>query len=114
LDDFEYIDTYFGSDNFIGTEVVKKYGRVVWGMSYYGQANSESIATKEVFSFLQKMLSKTKPGILLRGPKTWKQKEWSYRYKYKGSLNNFSAEEVIKYKGKKVHQAYFRGGKIES
>jgi len=113
LGGFKYIDTYFGSDNFIGTEVVKEAGKVVWGMSYYGFILGEEVNSKDIFVFLQKMLSKSKPGMLLRGPKSWKQKSWSYRYSYKGSFSNFTAHEVVKYKGRKIYQARFNGGRIK-
>ena len=111
--DFEYIDTYFGADDFVGTEVIKENGVPVWGMSYYGFIMSDRVSSEEVFKFLQKMLSKTTPGMLVRGPQSFKQKEWSYRYSYKGSFSNFTAHEVVKYKGKKIHQARFNGGIIK-
>lgn len=112
--DYEYIDTYYGSDNFVGTEIVKEKGISVWGMSYYGYFMSDKVTGEETFKFLQQMLFKTKPGMLLRGPQSFKQKEWSYRYSYKGSFSNFTAHEVVKYKGRKVHQARFNGGLIKN
>lgn len=111
--DFEYIDTYYGGEDFIGTEVIKEKGVPVWGMSYYGFIMSDRVSSEEVFKFLQKMLAKTKPGMLVRGPQSFKQKEWSYRYSYKGSFSNFTAHEVVKYKGKKIHQARFNGGRVK-
>lgn len=35
--DMVYHDTYFGSDNFMGEEIVYKGGEPIWGMNYYGR-----------------------------------------------------------------------------
>jgi Domain of unknown function (DUF5680) len=112
-DEFEYIDTYHGGANFTGFEIAKENGAPVWGMSYYGHFLSDDF-DKDAFSvFFKSMLSKTTPGILVRGPKKWKKKEWSYRYSFKGSFGDFSAEEIIRYKGKKVFQTRLNGGLIK-
>ena len=82
-------------------------------MTYYGYTLKAEFDKEYFLTFFKKMLSKTTAGILLRGPKKWKEKEWSYRYGYKGSFGNFTAEENIKYKGKKVFQTRFNGGLIK-
>jgi hypothetical protein len=112
-DKYEYIDSYFGAEYFVGIEVVKESGKVVWGMNYYGRYAANKKYNEEFPPFLKKMLSKTKAGILVRGPKSYKEKEWSYRYVYKGAFNNFTAKEVIKYKGKKIFEAVLAGGNIK-
>ncbi|MBL7021926.1 hypothetical protein ISR92_01215 [Patescibacteria group bacterium] len=111
--DYEYIDIYYGGPHFIGSEIVKEKGEPIWGMSYYGHTYDMSIDGEKFSSFLKKMISKTEPGILLRGPKKWKEKEWSYRYGYKGSVGDFTAEEIIKFKGKKVFIVKFNGGLVK-
>lgn len=111
--DFEYIDTYYGGPNFVGCEIVKEKGRPVWGMSYYGYTEDITFDNGEFMKFFKKTISKTIPGILLRGPKKCKEKEWSYRYNYKGSIGNFKSEEIIKHKGKKVFCVRFNGGLIK-
>lgn len=108
--DWQYLDQYQDQRGFIGFEVIKKKQQIFWGMNYYGQVVDEKIDLELVNSFLRQMLMKNKPGLLLRGPKSYKKKEWHYRYTYQGSLNNFQAKEIIKYKGKIIYICHFHGG----
>ncbi|MFW0862747.1 MAG: DUF5680 domain-containing protein [Candidatus Komeilibacteria bacterium] len=111
--DFEYIDIYYGAPNFVGAEIVKENNKPVWGMSYYGYTEDVPFDGEQFSKFFKKIISKTEAGMLLRGPKKWKEKEWSYRYNYKGSFGRFTAEEIVKYKGKKVFCVRFNGGLIK-
>ncbi|MCR4280246.1 MAG: DUF5680 domain-containing protein [Candidatus Komeilibacteria bacterium] len=113
VENFTYEDTYYGGAFFIGTEVVRENGRPIWGMNYYGRILNDDINRGDLFSFLREMLTRGEPGMLLRGPKKYKRKSWSYRYSYKGTLGNFTAQETIKYQGKKAYIAHLAGGSIE-
>jgi len=112
-DKFEYVDTYFGGQYFVGFEIVKEAGKAVWGMNYYGRYAANKKYDEEFSPFLKKMLSKTTSGILVRGPKSYKEKEWHYRYVYKGAFNNFTAKEIIRYQGKTIFEAILAGGNIK-
>lgn len=70
-----YHDTYFGSRDFIGEEVVCKNSEPVWGMNYYGYILSDKTDHKELYNFLRDALMKTSSSdiIPVRGPKNHQQ-----------------------------------------
>ena len=51
-----YHDTYFGSRDFMGEEVVYKAYEPVWGLNYYGFILSETTNEKELYGFLRQAL----------------------------------------------------------
>ena len=109
-----YHDTYFGTRDFIGEEVVYKDGEPVWAMNYYGFILKPEASTKEVYSILRPALMQEYSDILpVRGPKEYKEGESIYRNSVEGSLERFSGNEEIILKGDKVYNCWYHGGSIE-
>lgn len=109
-----YHDTYLGSKDFIGEEVVYKDGEPVWAMNYYGFILKPDASTEEVYDFLRQALMEDYDDILsVRGPKEYKKGQSIYRNAPEGTLDRFSGTEQIKLKGEKVYTCWYHGGSIE-
>ncbi len=111
--EFEYIDRYFGANPFIGQEIVWKDKKKLWGMNYYGKiVGQNNINPKKVYKFLKEALREVTSDLPFRGPKKFRNGDFTYENKVKGNVKEFKGEERIFYKGKKVYQLYYHGGLI--
>lgn len=109
-----YHDTYFGSRDFMGEEVVYKGGEPVWGLNYYGYILSEMTNEKELYSFLRQALMQEYSDIIpVRGPKNHQQNDWEYNNSAKGELDRFTGTEEIYRAGVLVYKCHYHGGFIE-
>ena len=120
-DYFIFHDTYFGSKDFIGEEIVYYKDKPIWGMNYYGVTlNYEqfNITPKDIYAFLRKALMAdykfdTDEHLPLRGPATFSENDYKYRVSFSGSLQYFVGTEEIFYKKELVHKVIMHGGLIE-
>jgi hypothetical protein len=111
--DLIYHDTYFGSRDFIGEEVVYKNNEPIWGMNYYGYILLEETDKQELYSFLREALMQDYSDILpVRGPKNYKKDNWEYTNIVEGELNRFAGTEEIYSAGTRLYRAYYHGGFI--
>lgn len=109
-----YHDTYFGSRDFIGEEVVYKDNEPVWGMNYYGFILSETTNEKELYGFLREALMQEYSDIIpVRGGKNYQKDDWEYTNAVEGELNRFTGTEEIYRAGVLVYKCYYHGGFIE-
>ncbi len=111
-DEFRYRDRYFGSNPFIGEEVVWQGDKIVWGMNYYGLVTSDILEPKKVYQFLKIALKKVTPEKPFRGPNNFKSDNFEYTNNCEGDINIFKGEEIIKYKNQIVYKLYYHGGKM--
>ena len=112
---FSYHDTYFGTGKFAGEEVVYVDGICVWTMVYYGASKDESLSGQIYNLCLRPALmnvGKDKDVLSLRGPKSFKNGDFTYTFSSKGDLLNFEGKEEIFFKNKKVYQLICCGGEI--
>lgn len=113
-DGLVYHDTYFGSRDFIGEEVVYESSEPVWGMNYYGYILSDKTDHKELYAFLRDALIQTYSDIIpVRGPKNHQKGDWEYTNTVEGELNRFTGTEEIYRAGILVYRCYYHGGFIE-
>lgn len=120
-DDFEYKegnltyhDTYFGSDNFIGEEIIYENEKPIWGANYYGYIQDLNFSSGQVYKFLKEALMQEYDNIIpIRGPKSFKKEEFEYRNEVKGDMINFEGEENILYNDKAVYKAFYHGGMLK-
>lgn len=113
-DDLVYHDTYFGSTEFIGEEIVYKNGRCSWGMNYYGFTLDGKISENLFDAILRPaLMSGSGDNIPVRGPKEFVNGEWKYTFNVNGNLANFTGIEEILKDGKIVCRLYCHGGFIE-
>ncbi len=109
-----YKDTYYGSEPFIGEEIVWKAGQMVWGMNYYGKCISNSVTPKEIYGFLKKAMRNIGADRPFRGPSKFEEEDWLYTDISTGSIQDFSGHEEIYFKGEKVYDLLYHGGHIKT
>ncbi len=113
-DDLIYHDTYFGSRDFIGEEIIYKNNKPVWGANYFGFILDEDVDVKEVYDFLRKALIQEYDDVIpVRGPSSFLAGDKEYRFIVEGNLSNFSAKEEILFKNKVVYRCLLHGGLIK-
>ena len=109
-----YHDTYFGSRDFIGEEIVYKDNEPVWGMNYYGYILSEATNEKELYGFLREALMQEYSDIIpVRGGKNYQNNDWEYNNSAGGELDRFTGIEEIYKAGVLVYKAFYHGGLVK-
>lgn len=107
-DDYKYIDTYLGGENFIGEEAVFYLDKPIWGMNYYGKEYE-----KFSVDFLRKaMLTVTKENPY-RGQPIFKDGDYTYICEVNGDFEHFNGTEKIYFEKKIVFECIFNGGIIK-
>jgi len=115
--DYEYLDSYFGGVDFIGSEVVYDKGIPVWGMNYYGRSIVDADAVADPDSaamgdILHAALMQPSPEAPYRGPASLKKGDCEYLCKWEGSPEDFHGEEEILRSGKRIYFLRFHGGVV--
>ncbi len=102
-DDFIYLDSYFGSNNFSGEEAVFKSGVPIWSMNYFGRVLEEEFSG----DFLKSALIKVNFDYPFRGPKYFVNNDFVYRCDFDGNINWFQGYEEILYNNNKIYELFF-------
>ena len=110
--DLEYIDSYFGSSDFIGEEIVYKSKQAIWGMNYYGKMKVETVPEGFIF-FLKEALKKIPLETPYRGPIYYKRDQFKYYCYCEGDITDFLGREIIKLNNKVIYELFFHGGEIK-
>jgi len=110
---FYYRDRYYGSDPFIGEEIVFFGNKPFWVMNYSGRCLNTTISKKEIYNFLKKCLRKVSIHNPFCGPNEYQSGGYSYTNKPKGDINNFIGAESIYYKNKKIYELKYHGGLVK-
>ena len=109
--EFKYLDSYFGSERFLGQEVVWMGKQEIWGMNYYGGLLEDAIP--EGFpEFLQKALSQVEEQNPYRGRDGYKDGDFSYHCSWTGSFEQFRGEEYVTFDGSRIYELFFHGGTL--
>lgn len=111
--DFFYRDRYYGSDPFVGEEVVFLNDEPFWVMNYAGRCFKKIIPKNEVYSFLKKCLRKVTVDSPFRGPSEYHSGDYIYKNKTKGEISNFYGEESVYYKNKRIYGLKYHGGLVK-
>ena len=112
-DGFRYIDRYYGSNPFSGSERV--YGRennLLWMMNYYGGVFSASSDPKEIYAFLKEAMLLISPEYPFRGPAELKKQNLRYENLQHGSFAHFHGVERIYDNNDEVYVLHYHGGKM--
>lgn len=112
-DEWKYRDRYFGSERFIGQELVLQDDIVIWAMNYCGGIIGDSISPEGVYVFLKKALRCIKEDRPFRGPRELQEGDFTYKNESDGTIDGFSGKEVILYRGKRVYELLYHGGRIK-
>jgi hypothetical protein len=110
--DFLYIDSYFGSSDFIGQEVVYEKQKPIWGMNYYGKMLTDEIPSGFI-KFLKSALKEVSVENPFRGPELFQQDEFTYKCSVKGGLSEFKGVEIIYLDNIEIYRLFFHGGYIK-
>lgn len=109
--DLLYIDSYVGSRNFIGEEVVWENGVAIWGMNYYGYMLVDDIPDGFI-EHLKEALRNVDPERPYRGPEIYKNGAFEYHCNSEGFIENYHGVEKIYYNSELVYKLLFHGGAI--
>jgi hypothetical protein len=111
--DFSYRDSYFGSSDFIGEEVIYNKGNPVWGMNYYGVIlQPEKIDAAEAGKMIKASLSRLYAEGRFLGGWHHQQADLTYYDTSTGDLTRFTGQEWIEKAGEKVYKLVYHGGLI--
>ncbi len=102
--DWEYHDSYAGSQWAPGSEVVLFKGQPIWRMSYQGKTveglSKEFI--EEAFGFFKKALRSFPDDMPFRGPSSFKEGDFEYIFILNGDYAYFTGREALLHKGKEI------------
>lgn len=114
-DNMLYHDTYFGTTNFIGEEVVYQDNKVLWAMNYHGITIDENLSESAMDNALRQalMLVGEDDTIPVRGPKEFINGDYKYTFEVEGDLDNFQGIETIYKNNTKIYELRCSGGLIK-
>ena len=110
---WSYNDNYFGGEPYGGREVVFYKKKPYWMMVYYGTVSDKYPDIKGLYAFLQEALRRGTLTFPWRGPKLFKKGTFTYTFNIFGSVERFTAIEVIKSGKMIVYTANFAGGLVD-
>ena len=111
--DFRMHDNFFGGEPWGGREAVFYKGKPVWIMVMYGAIDSSFNDFRSVYKFLQKSLLNQPEDLPLRGPKLFKENNFTYKNETDGALEKFSGEEIIFKQNKEIYSMKYAGGLVD-
>jgi len=106
---YEYLDSYFGGERFIGEEVLYVNKAPFWAMNYSGRVLDRNFSG----DFLKECLTAVKSDKPYRGPEILQNGNFTYHCNVKGEFDWFQGEEQIFFQNMKVYECLFHGGIIK-
>lgn len=110
--DFKLHDNFFGGEPYGGRLVVFYKNKPIWMMVYYGFV-VEGVETDSVYKVLRNALMKMPEDAPFRGPKEFKEGEFTYINNWTGNVEKYSGEEQILQGEKLVYKANYMGGLVD-
>lgn len=104
----KYIDTYLGSERFIGEEAIWVDNIPFWAMNYSGKVLDEAFSG----SFLKEVLSAVPKDNPYRGPVIYQKGDYKYHCTVNGIFEWYKGYEEIYFGDRKVYECIFHGGVI--
>ena len=104
-------DNFFGGEPYGGRTVVFYEGKPYWMMVYYGWVE-EGIQTDPIYGVLRNALKQMPEDYPFRGPKKFKDGEYTYSNSWEGEVDRFSGEEQITQGEKLIYKANYIGGLV--
>ena len=108
---YKYLDSYFGSSDFIGEEVVWYKGNVLWGMNYHGYLLADE-NVGNIVDCLKEALMNVPVSFPCRGPEKYEKNGYVYTCEHNGDLSRYTGYEKITNGIGNVYELYFHGGLI--
>ncbi|ELZ01176.1 hypothetical protein C482_08256 [Natrialba chahannaoensis JCM 10990] len=110
---WRYVDRYYGSTAFLGSEIVFFDETPVWGMHYAGEPTGYDGDDEHIYKFLREALEQAPVEMPYRGPRRYAADSFVYRTVSDGTITRFSGTERIDCEGVPVYRGRFGGGRIE-
>ncbi|TLN23796.1 XRE family transcriptional regulator [bacterium] len=111
--EFQYLDSYLGSRDFLGEEAIWFQGQPLWGMNYHGVMLVEDVPAGFA-EILHAALNAVPFEAPYRGPSEVVMNGFRYICLWHGSLERFNGYERIEHLGQPIYDLNFHGGKINS
>ncbi|MBA5764014.1 hypothetical protein H2O73_16740 [Vibrio sp. 404] len=111
---FQYLDSYFGGQDFLGQEVVYFDGKPIWAMNYYGKILQPDCydAEKAGNTVLASLRKLYQLGHFLGD--SVNETEWgTYHDNNQGDVYSFTGYEWIELLQQKVYELHYHGGLIK-
>ena len=106
---YTYLDSFFGAENFSGQEIVYKDEKPCWSMNYYGRVVEENFNG----DFLKEALLQVDEELPFRGPLFYQKGEYLYLLRIQGKIDFFQGVEEIYYQTYKVYEGFIQGGIVK-
>ena len=106
---YTYLDSFFGAENFSGQDFVYKDGKPCWSMNYYGRVIEENFNG----DFLKEALLQVDEELPFRGPLFYQKGEYLYLLRIQGKIDFFQGVEEIYYQTYKVYEGFIQGGIVK-
>lgn len=105
-------DNFFGGEPYGGRTIVFYEGKPYWMMVYYGWVE-EGVKTNSVYGVLRNALKQMPEDYPFRGPREYKEGEFTYVNNWDGEVDRFSGEEKITQGDKLIYKANYLGGLVD-
>lgn len=106
---YTYLDSFFGAENFSGQAIVYKDEKPCWSMNYYGRVVEENFNG----DFLKEALLQVDEELPFRGPLFYQKGEYLYLLRIQGKIDFFQGVEEIYYQTYKVYEGFIQGGIVK-
>ena len=106
---YTYLDSFFGAENFSGQEIVYKDEKPCWSMNYYVRVIEENFNG----DFLKEALLQVDEELPFRGPLFYQKGEYLYLLRIQGKIDFFQGVEEIYYQTYKVYEGFIQGGIVK-
>lgn len=110
---YRYRDRFFGSNPFIGQEIVFGSELPIWGMNYFGKLAHPKVDSVSIYNFLRKALMEVDEEFPVRGPNRFSIRDLEYRNEPAGDLEDFVGSEYIWYDNETIYTLVYSGGLIK-
>lgn len=110
--DWRSCDNFFGGEPYGGMDVVFYQKKAVWMMMYYGWVEPDEDANL-IYGILRNALMRMPEDAPFRGPKEYKENDFSYVNVWQGNVSRYSGDEKIFRNGKLAYQASYAGGSVD-
>ncbi len=105
-------DNFFGGEPYGGRTIVFNKNKPFWIMVYYGWI-IDGITPDPIYTVLRNALLQMPQDAPFRGPREYKQNDFTYTNTWQGNLEKYSGAETIMQKGKLIYQANYFGGLVD-
>ena len=116
---YQYRDVYYGSPNFLGTEIVWWKNNAVWAMGYYGMVDNAA-CEEDINTVLNEALNRVEDIINMlvpvRGPYEYDSKKkagYKYLNEPQGHFGKFAGTERVVKEQSLPFLLWYQGGMIQ-